>query len=170
MSTMTVFFDGSCPLCAREIAFYRRRDGARLIDWVDLTSLPEGEVRPGLTKRDARARFHVVTASGRVLSGGAAFAALWAGLSSSQWLVRLCRLKPMVRLLDAAYPVILKVRRVFVGSMRIIPDVPENAQRPLKGSRDAQDQICPTFCRSFADAHLRQASGGYDGGSANRDS
>ena len=30
-----VFFDGACPLCAREIEFYQKQEGASRIAWVD---------------------------------------------------------------------------------------------------------------------------------------
>ncbi len=30
-----VFFDGACPLCAREIEFYQKQEGASGIAWVD---------------------------------------------------------------------------------------------------------------------------------------
>jgi len=32
-----IFFDGECPPCRREIAHYRRLQGAELIEWVDIT-------------------------------------------------------------------------------------------------------------------------------------
>ncbi|MEC8852758.1 MAG: DCC1-like thiol-disulfide oxidoreductase family protein, partial [Pseudomonadota bacterium] len=35
---LTIFYDGGCPLCAREIAFYRRRAGAGRLDWIDVAA------------------------------------------------------------------------------------------------------------------------------------
>ena len=32
-----VFYDGACPLCIREIAFYKRRKGADGVTWVDVS-------------------------------------------------------------------------------------------------------------------------------------
>ena len=58
---LTVFYDGSCPLCRREIDFYRRRRGAARIDWLDISGLPEGEVAPGLSRcaaLDERGWYH----------------------------------------------------------------------------------------------------------------
>ena len=31
---LTVYFDGSCPLCRREMALYRRLPQAQSIEWV----------------------------------------------------------------------------------------------------------------------------------------
>jgi predicted DCC family thiol-disulfide oxidoreductase YuxK len=106
-----IFFDGACPLCAREIAFYRRRAGSENIDWVDISQSPEdGEVVPGLCREQALARFHALTTHGRVVSGGAAFATLWSALPGFRLVGRLFRLLPLAWLLDRAYDLFLTLR------------------------------------------------------------
>jgi predicted DCC family thiol-disulfide oxidoreductase YuxK len=80
--TITVFFDGACPLCRREIAFYRRRSGVDDITWIDVSRSAENDILPGLTRGEALARFHVINAEGKLVSGGEAFACLWAALPS----------------------------------------------------------------------------------------
>ena len=78
---LAVFYNGACPFCAREIAFYRRRKGAESISWVDVSHLAaEDEVAPGLSKKDAHVRFHVRCADGTLVSGAEAFAGLWLAL------------------------------------------------------------------------------------------
>ena len=34
----TLYYDGACPLCAREIAFYRNLKGASDIRWTDVST------------------------------------------------------------------------------------------------------------------------------------
>ena len=57
--SLTVFYDGACPLCDREIAFYRSRRGAERVSWVDLTASTHETIAPGLSRQAALARFHL---------------------------------------------------------------------------------------------------------------
>lgn len=106
----TVFYDGACPLCSREIGFYRRRRGAATIDWVDVSDAPEGDIAPGLSKDRAVARFHLKLPDGSLVSGGAAFAHLWAAMPGFQPVGRVFLTRPLTALLDLAYDLFLKFR------------------------------------------------------------
>ena len=71
---LTVYFDGSCPLCRAEIAIYRRLPESQAMDWVDVSA---GQDLGGLTCQQAMARFHVRDSQGRMFSGAAAFSQMW---------------------------------------------------------------------------------------------
>lgn len=106
----SVFYDGGCPLCVREIGFYRRQSGADRIDWVDLSEVSDGNVAPGLSCQAALARFHVQTRSGELLQGGTAFAALWRELPRFQTLGRLGARPPFRWMLNLGYKLFLPLR------------------------------------------------------------
>ncbi len=107
---LTVFYDGSCPLCTAEIGAYRRCKGADSIAFVDVASLSDPLVAPGLSKVDAMKRFHIRTASGAVVSGGRAFAILWAALPTFSLLGRLFQTFPFSVIIEGAYRVFLRLR------------------------------------------------------------
>jgi demethoxyubiquinone hydroxylase (CLK1/Coq7/Cat5 family) len=115
---LTVFFDGACPLCEREIGFYRRRPGAGAIGWVDINRCEGAVIAPGLSRADALARFHVLDADGSLVSGGAAFARLWEALPGFRWLGRLCRTAPIAWLLERGYDQFLKARPALQSLVR----------------------------------------------------
>jgi predicted DCC family thiol-disulfide oxidoreductase YuxK len=106
----TVFFDGQCPLCSREIGFYQRQVGARAINWVDVTKVNLNDLPSGLTRESALARFHVVTAEGELVSGGEAFSSLWLTLPAFNWAGRLFRLSLLASFLEAGYRMFLPCR------------------------------------------------------------
>jgi predicted DCC family thiol-disulfide oxidoreductase YuxK len=108
-ATTTVYFDGSCPLCRREIAVYRRAVPATPIDWVDVSTGNSCDI-DGRNCRDLLARFHVRTAEGRMLSGAAAFVALWLLFPGWRWLGRFGSLPGMRAVLEVAYRGFLRVR------------------------------------------------------------
>ena len=118
----TVYYDGACPLCSREIDFYRRRAGADEVAWVDVSDCGAERVAPDLSTDDAVTRFHVRTAEGRLVSGGAAFAALWEALPAFRWAGRAGRARPVAWLLDRAYGAFLRLRpslqRLAAGTKR----------------------------------------------------
>ena len=107
---LTVFYDGACPLCRREIDFYRRRKGAQSLDWVDVSRCAGETVAPGLSKAEAMARFHVKRADGRLASGGLAFAQLWAALPGFRPLGLVLQWPPLAWLAERGYRLFLKLR------------------------------------------------------------
>lgn len=96
-----VVYNGSCPICAREIAGYRRlaaRCGAAL-DFLDASRGEAALAALGLDADRAARRLHLVE-GGRLLAGVEAFAALWERLPGWRPLARAVRL-PGVRGLAA---------------------------------------------------------------------
>ncbi len=113
---LAVFFDGACPYCSREIAFYRRRRGADAIDWVDLSVLPpEDDVAPGLRVCDALTRFHVRRPDGALLSGAKAFLALWRALPLMRPIGWFLSIPPGPIILERGYTVFLSMRPKLTG-------------------------------------------------------
>ena len=109
-ANLTVFYDGACPLCEREINFFKNRSGAEQVDWVDVSNSDEEYVHQGLSREEAMSRFHVVTSEGEILSGGSAFAGLWRSISIFKPLGWMFRIKPLAWLLDRLYDYFLKHR------------------------------------------------------------
>ena len=66
LNAETVYFDGQCPLCTREIQFYQRQRGAKNVNWVDVTKVGVLDLPFGLKQEDALARFHIVNANGQL--------------------------------------------------------------------------------------------------------
>ena len=107
----TLYFDGACPVCSREIALYRRQSGADGVRWVDVTQCGAGELGNGLTHEAAMARLHLRRPDGSLASGAEAFTALWRALPRWSWLGRLLGAGPGLWLLESGYRVFLVVRR-----------------------------------------------------------
>ena len=106
MAQVTVWFDGACPLCRREISLMRRLDRSGRIRFVD-ASVPDG-ICP--TDRAALlARFHAEE-YGRLYDGAAAFAAMWRAIPILRPLGLLARNPLALALLEAAYRRFLRVR------------------------------------------------------------
>ena len=106
-ASLTVYFDGACPLCRREISLYQGI-APEQVQWQDVSA--NGALPDGLTRAEALARFHVCDASGRVLSGAAAFVALWAQLPGWRGLAGLARVPGALWLMEWAYRLFLRFR------------------------------------------------------------
>lgn len=110
---LTVWYDGDCPLCVREIAFMRRMDSRGRIDFVNLAA---GAACP-IDRREMLARFHV-TEDGKLLSGAAAFAAMWRAIPTLRPLGLLGRNRFALAVLERLYLAFLKVRPRLQGWAR----------------------------------------------------
>jgi predicted DCC family thiol-disulfide oxidoreductase YuxK len=118
-STLTptsVLYDGSCPICSREIAKYKKGDPLGQICWLDVSSAnfvaPMGPSQEALMQR-----FHVIRPDGSIVSGAAAFVHVWEQLPSWRNLARLGRIPGMLNLMEFGYEMFLyfrpKLQRIF---------------------------------------------------------
>jgi len=106
---LTVWYDGDCPICAREIGFYRRRAGAAAIRWVNLRDAG-GPLPPGSSREAALGRLNVQRPDGTLHDGVQAFRALWSALPALRWAAVLTRPRPMQQLLAIGYAAFLRWR------------------------------------------------------------
>ena len=106
VTRVTVWHDGACPLCRREIALMRRLDrrGAiRFVDVADAGTCP-------LDCATMLARFHAREDGGPLVSGAAAFAAMWRAIPLLRPFGLLARNHLILALLERAYLGFLRVR------------------------------------------------------------
>ncbi len=117
MPNVFVWFDGACPLCRREIALMRRLDRRNAIAFVDVGRAGPGRAGPRRqTAQAARstglallARFHALE-DGRVVSGAAAFAAMWRAVPLLRPLGLAARNRLVLAGLERLYGLFLRVR------------------------------------------------------------
>ena len=107
---LTVYFDGACPLCSREIDFYQRKDTAHDIRWIDITQCDASALGPGLTTEAALKRFHARLPDGGLLSGARAFTEVWLKIPRFRLLGRIARLRALRGFLEILYRTHLLVR------------------------------------------------------------
>jgi ubiquinone biosynthesis monooxygenase Coq7 len=112
-TALTVYFDGACPVCSREIATYRRLRGGAAIDWVDASRCAPEALGPGLERGAALARLLARRADGTLVDGAAAFAALWRRLPAFSLLGRIAGFEPVRAVLDVGYAGFLRMRRAW---------------------------------------------------------
>jgi predicted DCC family thiol-disulfide oxidoreductase YuxK len=111
-SCQEIYYDGSCPLCRREIGFYRRQQGASAITFIDLSQSsqdPAGD----LSHQQAMARFHVRSSDGTLRSGAAGFALLWRSLPGFRWIGVVAGWRPVTAMLELGYRGFLPLRPVL---------------------------------------------------------
>ena len=104
--SVLVWFDGACPLCKREIAVMRRLDRRGVIHFIDVS---DDQIICPIDRSSLLERFHV-REDGQLLSGAAAFAAMWRAIPLLRPLGLLARNAFILSALERLYLVFLRVR------------------------------------------------------------
>lgn len=94
---LTVFFDGACPICAREIALMNRLDRKRRLSFCDFSRSDYDERLTGLSPVVLGQVIHARWDDGSVITGVAVFQAMWeaVGLGLLTKLSRLSFIEPL---------------------------------------------------------------------------
>jgi predicted DCC family thiol-disulfide oxidoreductase YuxK len=100
---VTMLYDGSCPLCSKEVAHYRRVDKKGQVNWVDIATDQQVLEQHAIGFDAAMRHLHVVTADGGIVKGAYAFAEVWRALPRYRILAKLVSIPGILPLLDRAY-------------------------------------------------------------------
>jgi predicted DCC family thiol-disulfide oxidoreductase YuxK len=106
MIPLFAWYDGACPMCMREIALMRRLDKRSAITFIDVAE--EGVSCP-IDRTLLLARFHV-SENGTMLSGAAAFAAMWRAIPLLRPIGLAARNPIILAVLERAYLLFLRIR------------------------------------------------------------
>ena len=77
MNKLDVYYDGDCPICRIEVAYYKRRDRDGLIDWLDITKLSDTQLPSNKSHNQLLGKFHTIDFEGTWHIGVDAFNAIW---------------------------------------------------------------------------------------------
>ena len=74
---ISVFFDGKCNLCSKEINYYQRIAPKNTFNWVDITKTPGELDKFELKLSDGLRLMHVADSNGNIFTGVDAFIIMW---------------------------------------------------------------------------------------------
>ena len=103
---VTVWYDDDCPLCVREIRLMRRLDRRLAIEFVSI----QGGGSCPISTDELMKRFHAQERGQPIVSGAAAFAAMWRAIPVLRPLGLLARFRPVLWVLERAYRGFLVIR------------------------------------------------------------
>ena len=111
---VTVWYDGDCPLCIREISLMRRLSRPGTVDFIEIRDA----VGCPLDLQTLLSRLHAQETGKPIVSGAAAFAAMWRAIPVLRPLGLLARFRPVLWLLERLYLGFLKIRPWLQRRMR----------------------------------------------------
>ncbi|MEK9575870.1 MAG: DUF393 domain-containing protein [Gammaproteobacteria bacterium] len=74
---ISVFFDGKCNLCSKEINYYQRIAPKNTFNWVDITKTPGELDKFEIKLSDGLRLMHVADSNGNIYTGVDAFIIMW---------------------------------------------------------------------------------------------
>jgi predicted DCC family thiol-disulfide oxidoreductase YuxK len=131
---LEVFFDGACPLCAREMRALRRRDRRGRLRFVDIAAEGFDASSAGVSWEALMDRIHGRLPDGRLVEGVEVFRRAYAAVGFAR-LVALTRLPGVAPLLDLAYRAFARNRlrltgRCAGGACQLHPRAPTAPSSP----------------------------------------
>jgi len=105
-----LFYDGRCPVCAREIAFYKRLDSRHEIDWRDIFQSTELLSEYDISFEQAMRLLHLIDEQGRMQTGAYAFVVVWRHMPGFRWIATVIERLRLLPLLDYGYRIVARRR------------------------------------------------------------
>ncbi|PPR76476.1 MAG: hypothetical protein CFH01_01916 [Alphaproteobacteria bacterium MarineAlpha2_Bin1] len=107
---ITVYYDGKCNICSKEINYYKKIDSKNKFNWFDIANNPEKLIGTNIKINDALLYLHVEDQEGILYIGIDAFILIWKNLNTWKYLAYLISIPPLKKFAGAAYIKFAKYR------------------------------------------------------------
>ena len=105
--TITVYYDDQCPLCTREINFYKRKIEPKDAHWEAISNINEEKIDKG----KALEKLHVSDSNGNLVVGTDAFIEIWARIPQLNKIARVMKIPIFKIFLEIGYEIFLILRK-----------------------------------------------------------
>lgn len=97
---LTLFYDGTCPLCQAEILFLSGRNQANLLEFIDIHSEKYDPLKLGVSCEEALAAMYGQYADGTLINGPAVFPEAYrrANLPTLAWIFSRKTMQPALQI------------------------------------------------------------------------
>ena len=92
---VTVYYDGICKMCSKEINYYKKIAPPKCLKWVDIARNGNALENYNVSQQEALLYLHVKDASGKLHIGVDAFKVIWSHLPNWRWLSILLNFSPI---------------------------------------------------------------------------
>jgi predicted DCC family thiol-disulfide oxidoreductase YuxK len=107
---ITVFYDGKCSLCKKEIAYYKKIAPVGNFIWSDITLDASPLTQRGISLKDGLMFFHVEDERGVMHSSLDAFIVVWQKLPGWLYLAKIASLPVLNSIMGRGYKIFAKYR------------------------------------------------------------
>ena len=108
---VTVFYDGLCPICNREVTLYKKLDRAARVQWTNLRQDPDALAAESFSYQEAMDLLHVKDGDGKVHIGMDAHLCMWSQLPYFRVVAAALKAMPRsTRVLEKFYLVFTRYR------------------------------------------------------------
>ena len=105
--TITVYYDDQCPLCTREINFYKRKIDPERACWEAISNINEEKIDKGR----ALEKLHVSDSNGNIFVGADAFIEIWARVPALSKISIILKIPVFKIFLEVCYEIFLILRK-----------------------------------------------------------
>ena len=107
---LTIFFDGDCPLCKREVDFLQSRNTKNYLKFIDINGSDFGlELKYGITYKQAMERIHALKSDGSLIKDIEVFQEAYS-LIGLGWIYAPTKLPIIDKLIELIYMIWAKNR------------------------------------------------------------
>lgn len=102
---ITVFYDGKCGLCSREIGYYRKIAPPNIFEWLDISNAQNELFAANIKETEALRVLHAIDNTGESHTGVDAFLLIWKQLPRWRYLVYIVSIPPVKAIAKLVYKV-----------------------------------------------------------------
>ncbi len=109
-TAITVYFDGVCQLCSKEINYYKKIAPPGSFEWIDIARNSDALKDQNISQQEALLYLHVKDLSGEIHVGVDAFKLIWNQLPRWQYVATLLGVPPINYIAKILYSSFARLR------------------------------------------------------------